>query len=405
MMTLINKTVLISGAGIAGPALAYWLKQYGFHPTVIERVSKPHEGGYIFHLHGKNGIEVLKRTGVWEKILEKRRVDKETLFVDESDAIVAKIETPSATGTVEPSGAQYTLKRADVARVLYDHTKDDVEYLFGDSITDIGEDASGVTVSFEKGGDQRFDLVIGADGLHSQVRAIAFGEEARFRHYLGYYVTGYTMQNYPLDYGVDLVYLSPGKLVTLVGLENNAAIAILIFRQPQELMYDFRDTEAQKKLLREAFAGEKWKIPELLARMEEVPDFFFDSVSQIRMDTWHKGRIALIGDAGYCPTLLSGFGAQLGLSGAYILAGELMAAAGDYQKAFEAYEHELRPYVAQKQANPSHSASFIPGSAFRLRVNHLLLRLASMPFVSTLLIRGLYGGLLHETFLLKSYEH
>lgn len=404
MVTLINTTVLISGAGIAGPTLAYFLKQYGFQPTVIERAPKPREGGYIFHFHGINGIEVMKRAGAWEKILEKRRVDKETLFVDESDAVVARLETPTATGAVEPSGAQYTLKRADVARVLYDHTKDDVEYLFGDSIVGLRDDASGVTVSFEKGGDQRFDLVIGADGLHSQVRAIAFGEEARFRRYLGYYVAGYTMHNYPLDYGVDIVYLSPGKLVTLVGLENHTAIAIFIFRRPQELMYDFHDTQAQKKLLREAFAGEKWKIPDLLARMEAVPDFFFDSVSQIRMDTWHKGRIALIGDAAYCPTLLSGFGAQLGLSGAYILAGELMTAAGDYQKAFEAYEHELRPYVAQKQANPSHSTNFIPGSAFGLRVNHLLLRLASMPFVSKLLIHGLYGGLLRETFIPKNYD-
>lgn len=147
-----NRRILVSGAGIAGPMLAYWFKRYGFEATVVERAPRPREGGYIFHFHGKNGIEVARRAGVWERIVEKRRVDKETLFVDRDDAIVAKIKTPAATASVEPSGAQYTLKRADVARILYEHTKDDVEYIFGDSLARITEDASGVGVAFEKGG-------------------------------------------------------------------------------------------------------------------------------------------------------------------------------------------------------------------------------------------------------------
>lgn len=370
----------------------------------MERAPKPREGGYIFHFHGRNGIEVMRRTGVWERIVEKRRVDKEAIFVDKDDAIVARIKTPAATAGVEPSGAQYTLKRADVARILYEHTKEDVEYIFGDSIAGITEEAAGVSVSFERGAERRFDLVIGADGLHSVVRTLIFGDETLFRRYLGFYVAGYTIHGYPIEYGADVTYLSPGNLVSLVGLEDNTAIAIFVFRQKRELRYDVHDVGVQKKLLRDALAGEKWRIPDLLARMEDVSDFFFDSVSQIKMDTWHKGRVALVGDAAYCPSLLSGFGAQLGLSGAYILAGELMEAGGDHQQAFESYEREMRPYVAQKQANPSHAAGFVPTSPLTLRVNHFLLRLAVLPGISTILIRGLYGGLLKETFVLKSYE-
>lgn len=403
-MDLTNKKILISGAGISGPTLGYWLKRYGFEPTVVERAPKPREGGYFFHLHGKNGIEVLTRTGVWEKIIEKRRIDKETVFVDANDAVVAKLNTPAATFDVEPSKAQYTLKRADVARILYDHTKDSVECVFGDAIKSLSEDASGVTVTFESGKSRRFDLVIGADGLHSAVRTLVFGEEEKFKNYLGLYVAGFTLYNYPLAYGHDIEYMAPGKLVSLGGFGNKETIVIFIFKKPKELHYDFHDTNAQKKLLREAFASGKWKIPELLSQLSEVPDFFFDSVSQIKMPTWHKGRVALVGDAAYCPSLMSGFGAQLGLSGAYTLAGELMEAKGDYNKAFAKYEQVMRPYVDQKQANPSHSASFIPSSPFTLARNHFLLKVATLPLLSTLLIRGLYGGLLKETFVLKKYE-
>lgn len=408
MTTLTNKNILISGAGIAGPALAYWLARYGFKPTVVERSPKPREGGYVFHLHGAQGIEVLKRMGVWPAVLEKRRIDKETLFVNASNTPIARINTPSFVAHVEPTGMQITIKRADLAQVLYEYTRDSVEYVFGDSIRAIREDAEGVEVAFENGDKRRFDLVVGADGLHSEVRTLAFGDESHFKRYLGYYVAAFTVHNYSLEYieyGVDTMYAVPGKLVILLGLQENSAIAVFIFKQPAELTYGVHDTERQKQLLSDAFAREGWEVPRLLEAMKTASDFYFDSVSQMRMDTWHKGRVALVGDAAYCPTLLSGYGSQLGLAGAYILAGELKAALGDYRTAFPAYERELRPLVEQKQKNPERAAHFVPGSAFGLWLLHQVLRLMSISFVSRLVNKMTYGRLLRESFTLKNYEN
>lgn len=403
-MTLTNTNILISGAGIAGPTLAYWLKRYGFNPTVVERAPKPREGGYIFHFHGSTGIEVLKRMDLWPTVLEQRRVDKETVFVNASNIPIVRLNTAPTTAAVEPSGMQVTAKRADVARMLYEYTQDSVEYIFGDSIRAIREDADGVEVVFESGGTRRFDLVVGADGLHSQVRTLAFGDESRFKRYLGYYVAAFTVNNYPSEYGVDMMYTVPGKIVMLVGLSERSAIAVFIFKQDVELTYSVHDRERQKQLLVDAFKDEGWETPKLLELMQTAPDFYFDSVSQIRMERWSNGRVALIGDAAYCPTLLSGHGAQLGLAGAYVLAGELKAAGGDYRRAFEAYERELRPFVADKQKNPERAARFVPNSAFGLWVRDQGLKLVAIPWVSRLVIKMTYGRLLRDSFTLKQYE-
>lgn len=399
-----NPNVLISGAGIAGPALAYWLNRYGFNPTVVEQASKPRTEGYAFHLHGTSGIEVLKRTGVWDKILERRRVDRDFMFVDRSDRVLARMDTPASAAEVEPSGAQITIKRSDVALVLYEHTKNDVEYLFGDPIERIDDRGSAVAVTFESGKQSQFDLVIGCDGLHSGVRRLAFGDEAQFKRYLGYYVAAFTTDDYPIEYGSDAIYFAPDLITTLFGLKDRRAIAVFVIRQDRELGCELDDADSQKKAFKAALPTRDWKIPELLDRMERATDFFLDSVSQIRMDSWSKGRIALVGDAAYCPTLLSGFGAQLALAGAYTLAGELMRAGGDFGRAYAAYEAKLRPYVAEKQKSPTQSTRFIPGSKFGLWLGHQVIKLLNVPVVSKLVFKTSYGGLVQEAFTLTDYE-
>lgn len=399
-----NTRVLISGAGIAGPALAYWLKRYGFDPTVVERAPKPRTEGYAFHLHGTSGIEVLKRTGVWDKILERRRVDRDFMFVDRSDRVLARMNTPAATSDIEQSGAQITIKRSDVALALYEHTKDDVEYLFGDTIAGLDETGFGVAATFESGEQRQFDLVIGCDGLHSGVRRLAFGDEAQFKRYLGFYVAAFTTDDYPIEYGSDVIYFEPDLIATLFGLKGRQAIAVFVMRQDRELGCELDDAESQKKAFEVALATRDWKIPELLDRMERATDFFLDSVSQIRMDRWSKGRIALVGDAAYCPTLLSGFGAQLALAGAYTLAGELMRAKGDFGRAYAAYEEKLRPYVAEKQKSPTQATRFIPGSKFGLWLGHQAIKLLNLPVVSKLVFKASYGGLVQEAFTLPDYE-
>lgn len=399
-----NTSVLISGAGIAGPALAYWLNRYGFNPTVVEQAPKPRTEGYAFHLHGTSGIEVLKRTGVWDKILEHRRVDRDFMFVDRSDRVLARMNSPAAAADVEPSGAQITIKRSDVALVLYKHTKDDAEYLFGDPIAGLDETGSGVVVTFESGKQRQFDLVIGCDGLHSGVRRLAFGAEERFRRYLGYYVAAFTTDDYPIEYGSDVIYFAPDLIATLFGLKDRQAIVVFVMRQDRELGCELKDAGSQKKAFKAAIPNRDWKIPELLGRMERATDFFLDSVSQIRMKSWSKGRIALVGDAAHCPTLLSGFGAQLALAGAYTLAGELMRAEGDFGRAYAAYEKKLRPYVNEKQKSPTQSTRFIPGSKFGLWLGHQAIKLLNVPVVSRLVFKTSYGGLVQEPFTLPDYE-
>lgn len=331
-----NKDILISGAGIAGPTLAYWLKRYGFNPTVVEQAPKPRQGGYVFGLDGKRGVEVLERMGVWLCVQEEKYEGYEYVFVNASNDLIASLNVAAATRDVTGRVLTY-IKRADLARIVYEHTNDSVEYIFGDSVRSLTEDADGVAVAFESGRTRRFDLVVGGDGLHSAVRTLMFGDESRFKRYMGHYVAAFTIHKYPSEYGKVHFYTMPRKSVTLYNLKEGGVIAVFTFRHEEELIYGVNDTERQKQLLSAAFAGEGWEVPKLLEAMKTTSDFFFDTVSQIRMDTWSKGRVTLVGDAGYCPTLLTGYGSQLALVGAYVLAGELKMAAGDYRAAFEAY--------------------------------------------------------------------
>ncbi len=236
------------------------------------------------------------------------------------------------------------------------------------------------------------------------MRRLAFGDEAQFKRYLGFYVAAFSTDDYPIQYGSDVIYFAPDLIATLFGLEDRQAIAVFVMRQDRELGCELEDVDSQKKAFKAALPDRGWKIPELLGRMEGATDFFLDSVSQIRMNRWSKGRIALVGDAAYCPTLLSGFGAQLALAGAYTLAGELMRAEGDFDRAYAAYEEKLRPYVAEKQKSPTQSARFIPGSEFGVWLGHQVIRLLNVPFVSKLVFKTSYGGLVQEPFTLPDYE-
>jgi 2-polyprenyl-6-methoxyphenol hydroxylase-like FAD-dependent oxidoreductase len=394
-------TILISGAGIAGPTLAYWLKRYGFNPTVIERAAKSREGGYIIDFRGM-GVEVVQRMGLWPRVQEEKYDVQDILFVDELNKVIGGFNVGVLSR--ENPRAFISIKRTDLAKILYGRTKDEVEYIFGESICAIREDAEGVEVAFESGRTRRFDLVVGADGLHSAVRTLAFGDEAQFKRYLGYYVAAFTVHNYPAKDYVIRSYTVPGKIVTLYGLKENGALAYFIFKHPKELSYGVPDTETQKRLLLDAFAGEGWEVPRLLEAMKTTSDFYLDSVSQIRIDKWSHGRKVLIGDAAYCPSLFTGYGSHLAMVGAYILAGELKKASGDYHSAFQKYEDEFRPFVEQKQKNPL-GYQVVPGSTFGLWVRNRVLKLMSIPFLSWFAIKMIYGRAVRESFTLKEYAY
>ncbi|MDP9868703.1 MULTISPECIES: FAD-dependent monooxygenase [Streptosporangium] len=333
-----NINVLISGSSVAGPALAYWLHRHGFTPTIVERAPALRDGGYAVDFRGEAHLSVLRQMGLLADIERSKTGVGAMSYVNSAGKTQAKLPADLFAGDVE-------ILRGDLARILYDATKEHTEYIFGDSITSLTEDAHGVTVTFERGAPRRFDLVIGADGLHSNTRRLAFGPEEQFVKHLGVHCAIFTTANHlGLDH-TGHAYRTAGRLVAMYSARHNTeAKAVFYFASPM-LDLDRRDVARQQAVLAEQFAGNGWQSDRLLHDMRYAPDFYFDSVGQVHMDTWSRGRVALVGDAAYCPSSLSGMGSGLALVGAYILAGELAAAHGDHRVAFSRYEQEMREYA------------------------------------------------------------
>jgi 2-polyprenyl-6-methoxyphenol hydroxylase-like FAD-dependent oxidoreductase len=342
-----NSNILISGASAAGPSLAYWLHRYGFKPTVVERSPALRAGGYAIDLRGA-AVNVAERMGILDDARKASTDLREVLFVDSKNQTLATMDANFGAGPGKAGDVE--LLRDDLAQILYAATRDNIDYIFGDSIASLSQHDHGVDVTFERGAPRTFDLVIGADGSHSNVRGLGFGQESLFSHYLGQHVAIFTIPNYLNLDRLWLMHYVPKKMAAIMQYGSHKHTrALLMFASPK-LNYDHRDTEQQKNIVRKSFAEETgWQFPRLLQEMEHASDFYFDDVSQIRMDRWSNGRIALVGDAACGPTLITGQGTSMALVGAYVLAGELASAAGDYTTAFARYENECRSYMEQNQ--------------------------------------------------------
>ncbi|WP_063001696.1 FAD-dependent monooxygenase [Nocardia mikamii] len=380
-----NTTVLISGAGIAGPALAFWLVRHGFEPTVVERAPALRAGGQAIDVLG-TATEVVRRMGLLERVHERSTGKRGTSYVDADGRVRASIDSETFNGVGADGDTE--IQRGDLAEVLYEATRDDVEYLFGDSIAVLTQDEGGVHVVFENAAPRPFDLVIGADGVHSNTRKLAFGPESQFLRHMGYYISIYTIPNVlDLDHW-ELDYNSPGKIAGSYSARSNTEAKAIFAWASDRLDCDYRDNARQREILTETFAGEGWEVPTLLEHLPAAPDFYFDAMAQIRMQTWSSGRVALVGDAGYCASPLSGQGADLSLVGAYVLAAELAAARGDHRAAFARYEERMRPMVdaCQKFAEGV-GAWYAPTSKAMIGFRNLNVRmLRYLPW------RGLIGG-------------
>jgi 2-polyprenyl-6-methoxyphenol hydroxylase-like FAD-dependent oxidoreductase len=368
-----SKNILISGASVAGPALAYWLHRFGFNPTVVERSPELRGGGYAVDFRGAVHLGVLERMGILDEIRLHQTNLSALTYVDHEDRPLAKMPGEIFAGDVE-------ILRGDLGRILYDATRHGTEYLFGDSVKTLEQNDDGVRVTFERSAPRTFDLVVGADGLHSNVRQLVFGDNSGVVKDLGLCVSTFSTTNFlDLDHA-GLLYSTPGKTASIYSARDNTeAIAMLYFNTPA-LDYDHRDIRRQKEILAETFAGEGWHIPELLREMWQATDFYFDSTNQIHLERWSRGRVALIGDAGYAAGQ-GGNGTGNAVVAAYILAGELAAADGDDSAAFDRYELRLRDYVAGGQKQAAGAPAFLAPATWKKirRRNRALKMLAYMP--------------------------
>ncbi|MEU4203626.1 FAD-dependent monooxygenase [Streptomyces sp. NPDC045470] len=364
-----NRNVLISGASVAGPALAYWLGRHGFNPTVVELAPALREGGQAVDFRGETHLTVLERMGLLPELRRIQTGGSPMCFVDEDGRTLLRLPAEFAGGEVE-------VLRGDLARVLYERSARYTEYLFGDSISSLDETPSGVRVDFRSGASRDFDLVIGADGLHSNVRRLAFGPEERYVSHLGYYAATWQLPDGGcpgLEKG-SVGYNVPGRLAS-IGVDHQDAAragAFLVFASPA-LTYDRHDPEQQKKLIGDAFSGLGWEVPRLLASLQQAPDLYFDSISRADVDSWSTGRVCLVGDAA-CGATIGGMGTGTAMVAAYVLAGELARAQGEYRAAFTRYENRLRKYARGCQVGGDRTGKFLaPGTAIGIRLRNALL--------------------------------
>ncbi|KQL39312.1 FAD-dependent oxidoreductase [Bacillus sp. FJAT-25509] len=368
-----NMRVLISGASIAGPALAYWLHRFGFEVTVVERAPTLRKGGFAVDIRGA-AISVLDRMGILDQV---RALDTHltgVYFVNDKGKIKGKISEASMGNQ---HGMDIETMRENLSNILFDLTKDKVTYIWGDSISSIHESISGVEVQYTYGKPDTFDLVIGADGIHSNVRTLKFGDEDQFKRTLGCYISIFEFENYLNLNHSQILYTVPGKTVGMYSANDNKEAKGMLLFQSEPLNYDRYNTEEQKNLIKNAFEElEGWETPNLLQKLITSTDFYFDEICQIHMPTWSNGRITLVGDAAYCPSPLSGQGTSLALVGAYVLAGELKANNGDYKKAFISYEKEMRNFVEKNQKIGLLSAGgMIEKSNFKILLRNAMLRI------------------------------
>jgi 2-polyprenyl-6-methoxyphenol hydroxylase-like FAD-dependent oxidoreductase len=377
------RQALISGAGIAGATAAYWLAKAGFQVTVVEQARDMRSSGSPVDVRGA-AVEVAQRMGVMARISAADTRVRDMVFVNSRGRVVSRVNMRSTwaeSGDVE-------LSRGELAAILRDAVPDDVEFQFGNSVTALAQDGDGVTADFASGPARRFDVVIGADGAHSGVRALAFGPETDYLKHLGVYIA-----TLPLDgeTGRDLVmYNTPGRAVAIHPAGGHPGAAFM-FRAPQIPQFDHRDIDQHKRLICDAYAGAGWRVPELLDRVRAADDLYFDSVSRIQVPTWSRGRIGLVGDAASCVSLF-GDGSSLAMIGAFTLADSLT---GDIPAGLRTYEVRHRPQRAAKENSVAYATRLlIPATSAGIAIRNVAMHL--MPLVNAAQRFGIPRGKWHS---------
>lgn len=375
---LSTNTVLISGAGIAGSTVAFWLQKAGRKPVLVESASALRNGGYVIDFWGL-GYEIAERMGLKTGIDQAGYRMREMRIVNDHGDRIAGFGTRVLQ---DLTGGQFvTLARSDLARLLFEQIADSTEVLFDDEIVALEEHANYVEVDFRRASSRRFDLVIGADGLHSKVRKLAFGPEQQFERPLGYIAAAFEVVGYrPRDEDVYVIFSRAGKMLARFALHDDRTLFLFVFTWDVDSRIELLDLADQKLILHEQFGTEKWECRAILAELDRARDLYFDRVSQIEMKRWSRGRVGLIGDAAFCISLTGGQGSALAITAAYVLAGELAKSDGDHASAFRSYEQMLRPFIVSKQrAAARFAAAFAPRTRWGLWLRNQVIRSAAIP--------------------------
>lgn len=373
--------IAIVGAGIAGPTLAYWLCRYGHEPTLIEKAPRLRTGGYVVDFWG-GGYAVAERMGLTSHLHATGYEVQQLRLVDRDSRKVGGFSAELFRRSLD--GRFVTIARGDLAAMIYRSIGDQVETLFGESVSAIAQDGAGVLVTFEGGESRPFDLVVGAGGIHSPVRGLVFGPESNFEADLGYRVAAFEVEGYrPRDELVYLAYTTPGRMVSRFAMHGEKTLFLFVFTADHMSGPDPRSSSDVKDTLRQVFGDAGWECPQILRELDGAADVYFDRVSQIVMDRWSQGRVALIGDAAAAASLLAGEGTGLAMVQAYVLAGELGRAGADHREAFARYERRLRPIVEARQRSARAFASmFAPKTSLGLWIRNRGSTLLDIPWVA-----------------------
>jgi 2-polyprenyl-6-methoxyphenol hydroxylase-like FAD-dependent oxidoreductase len=398
-VNLNDRTVLISGAGIGGPTLAFWLKAAGFEPTLIDIAPALRAGGYVIDFWGL-GYDIAERMGLADEINRIGYHIREMRIVNDRGERVTGFGTKVFR---ELTGGRFvTLGRSELSRLLFEKIRDTTEVIFGNEIVGLQEHADNVQVEFKDGSERRFDLVIGADGLHSNVRRLVFGSQDQFEKSLGYVVAAFEVRGYrPRDEDVYLIYNEPSRMLGRFTLHDDRTLFLFVFVADVNPLPAALDLPAQKAMLLERFGEEKWECPRILGELDRTHDLYFDRVSQIKMESWSRGRVALVGDAAFCVSLMAGQGSALAMTAAYVLAGELAKAHGRHDEAFGKYEEVLHAYIEMKQRGAERFAgAFAPRTRWGLVFRNQVIKAFAIPGLARLA----FGRDIIDTLQLPDYR-